>query len=235
MPARHRTNATATRRATHSCEPAEKHQPGDGNRATGGAHRDPSRRPARQQAEGDAAEMQTAGGDDEACRIGQRVGAGRKLGAVRMAVEDRERADDDARDPQAAAAPPAPPPCRARRRKPRCRSRRRAAARRECRARRRTPSPAETRPAECKSPARPGTRPTGRPPPSPPHGRARTTDATARRQSRRSRCRCGRARACERAASNEKQSTTCPVMPASCRHPRLPDLARRGWPGQARP
>ena len=43
--------------------------------------------------------MQTAGGDDEACRIGQRIGAGRKLGAMRMAVEDRERADDERRRP----------------------------------------------------------------------------------------------------------------------------------------
>ena len=48
-------SAAATRRLRrHSCEPAEKHQPGDGDRAAGRAHRDPSRGPARQQAEGDA-------------------------------------------------------------------------------------------------------------------------------------------------------------------------------------
>src|SRR6185436_6014812 len=83
-----------------SCEPAKKHQPGDGNRTTGGAHRDPSHRPARQQAEGDATEMQTAGGDDEACRISERIGARRKLRAMRMAVEDREGANNKSRDPQ---------------------------------------------------------------------------------------------------------------------------------------
>ncbi len=139
---------TAERRTTALMRSrAQEGDAGERDRAAGRAHGDPSGGPARQQAEADAGEVQQSGRDHEADRIGDRIGAGRQLGAMGVAVEDREARRPARPRPRAAAAPPAPPSGRARPPRPRCRSRRRAAARRECRARRRTPSPAETRSA----------------------------------------------------------------------------------------
>ena len=151
---RNRTT-TAERRKTRSSHAAQEGDAGERDRAARRAHREASGRPARQQTEADAGEVQQAGRDHEADRIGDRIGAGRKFGAVGMAVEDREARRPAPPRPTAAAAPPAPPSGRARPPRPRCRSRRRAAARRECRARRRTPSPAGTRSAGARSPAAP--------------------------------------------------------------------------------
>ena len=67
--------------------------------AARGPHRDLSHGPARQQPERDAGEMQQSGGDHEPDRIGDRIGARGQFGAVRMAVKDRERADQHRRDP----------------------------------------------------------------------------------------------------------------------------------------
>src|SRR5438445_240600 len=70
------------------------------NAAAGGAHGDTAGRPAREQAEGDAGEMKQAGRDHEADGESNRIGSGRQLVAVGMAVEDRERADEQRSDPQ---------------------------------------------------------------------------------------------------------------------------------------
>ena len=53
---------------------------------------------AGEQAERDAGEVQEAGADHEAGGIGERAGGAGHLGAVGVAVEDREEADDDGGD-----------------------------------------------------------------------------------------------------------------------------------------
>ncbi len=57
-------------------------------------------RPLRQKAEADTGEMKQARGNHKAERIGDSIGAFRQFGAMRMAVEDREDADEDRGDPQ---------------------------------------------------------------------------------------------------------------------------------------
>ena len=85
-------------------------------------------------ADADAQRVQAAGRDDEADAVEQRALPRRQLGAVRVAVEDRERADDQRRDHAAAAAARRRPPRRARSPTRRCRTRRRELARRASRA-----------------------------------------------------------------------------------------------------
>ena len=57
-------------------------------------------RPADQEPEGDAGQMEQPGRDHEAEAIGERIGRLGQLGAVGVAVKDRERADQHRRDPE---------------------------------------------------------------------------------------------------------------------------------------
>ena len=90
-------------------------------------------------ADADAHRVQAPGRDHEAHAVEQGALAGRKFGAVRMAVEDREASDHECRDDQRRAAPRRQPRLRARWPTRRSRTRRPASARRESRACR--PSP----------------------------------------------------------------------------------------------
>ena len=217
--AQRESKGQARARCAASCErlPEEEHAAQRHPRA-GDTQQCPSPPEAVDRADADPERVQAAGRHHEAHAVEQRALPRGQLGAVRVAVEDREDSDERAPPRRAADAARTSPPRRAGPRTPRSRTRSRAAARRAGRAFRRTPSRAGTRPAAPRSPARRAARPTARPRPSPARGRGPRSGARSRSRSRppgrparapmRRRAERGRARASPAAAPRAGSSRT---------------------------
>jgi hypothetical protein len=80
--------------------PCQEHHAQRGDGGAAGAHHLRPPRAVRQQRQPDARPVKQAGGDDEAQAVGERIGGLGQLGAMRMAMEDGEHADDQRGHPQ---------------------------------------------------------------------------------------------------------------------------------------